>query len=327
MGQQAQQAFILRINVSTGDRVPEAIQRDQLIIGWANASGLLDPNLDWGRFREIISHEYYSEETNLRRAGSAAGNMWRFIRDMKPGDIIVVPHGSKFYVGEVNGQPLYDESKIEDDSAYRRPANWLNDKKPIPRSLAKSALISRMKAYQTCADATGLLDEIKECLLIAKGDKAPSFESDLKRRLIRETLDEIRGGRMDSYRFERLVQDVLNGLGAQTTKILARGGADKGADIFATFQVAGVFSQVVAIQAKHWKPDPPVGRDVVEQLIRGIENKEAGLEAGLGMIITSGTIGLDATEKAKEYTETTGIRIELIDGEQLAKLIVERGLR
>jgi hypothetical protein len=80
-------------------------------------------------------------------------------------------------------------------------------------------------------------------------------------------------------------------------------------------------------RAKYWKPKPPLGRDVVEQLIRGIENNESGLEAELGIVITSGTIGSDAIEKAREYGESTGKRIELIDGELLAKLIVERGLQ
>jgi restriction endonuclease Mrr len=84
-----------------------------------------------------------------------------------------------------------------------------------------------------------------------------------------------------------------------------------------------VFTQVVAVQAKHWQPDSPVGKNVVEQLIRGIEAEEAGL----GMVITSGTIGEDAVEKARRYTDEKGIPIELVDGEQFAKLIVEQGVR
>ena len=97
----------------------------------------------------------------------------------------------------------------------------------------------------------------------------------------------------------------------------------KGADVVATFRVAGVFTQVVAVQAKHWQSEPPVGRAVVDQLICGIEAEEASL----GMVITSGTIGEDAVAKAKDYTEEKGIPIELVDGEQFAKLIIEHGIR
>lgn len=68
---------------------------------------------------------------------------------------------------------------------------------------------------------------------------------------------------------------------------------------------------------------PPVGRDVIEQIIRGIEAEGAHL----GMVVTSGTIGNDATEAAAHYTEEKGVPIELVDGEQFAKLIVEFGIR
>jgi hypothetical protein len=50
-----------------------ALQSDQLIIGWADAEGLLEPTLDWEHFREIVSDANYSKEPNLRRAAAAAG--------------------------------------------------------------------------------------------------------------------------------------------------------------------------------------------------------------------------------------------------------------
>jgi hypothetical protein len=53
MSANKQQAFILRIAPSEVDHVPEALQQNQLIIGWANATGLLDPELDWERFRSF----------------------------------------------------------------------------------------------------------------------------------------------------------------------------------------------------------------------------------------------------------------------------------
>ncbi len=98
---------------------------------------------------------------------------------------------------------------------------------------------------------------------------------------------------------------------------------DKGADLLATFRVAGAFQQVVAVQAKHWQPEPPVSRDVVEQLIRGIEAESANL----GMVVTSGSISDAAVQAAEQYFEEKGIRIELLDGEQFAKLMVEHGIR
>lgn len=315
-------AFVLRIAPNGIDKVPEALERNQIIIGWAYAEGLLDEKLSWEKFREIIQKQYYYDEPTLRRAGSAAGNMWRFIREMKEHDYVIVPHINGFYVAEITGPAIYDKSKIEEDTTYRRPVKWLNDKKIIPRDVARSALISRMKNQGTCVYATDLISEIEECLIASKSTTRPSFQSDLQSRLVMETLREIRSGRIESYKFEQLIQSVLENLGADEVKIIPRN-QDKGADLLATFIVAGAFKQVIAVQAKHWQPEPPVGKEVVDQLIKGIEAESADL----GMVITSGNISPDASLAAEQYYEEKGIRIELIDGEQFSKLIVEHGIK
>ncbi len=196
-----QAAYVLRIAPGGDDKVPEALAADQIFIGWTEAQGLLDISLLWDKFREIIRVTYYSEEHNLRKAGAAAGHMWRFIRDMKPEDLVVVPYGSGFFVAKIKGPATFDPAKVDEDSAYRRCVEWLNNKKPISRQLARSALLSRMKTQGTCADATDLLDEIRECLdLVSRGEK-PTFQRDLQFRLIREVLAEMRGGRIENFGF------------------------------------------------------------------------------------------------------------------------------
>ena len=323
MGLTTKNGFVLRIAPSGRDCVSEALENGHLIIGWSAAKGLLDEELQWEGFREIIRETHYPDAENLRQAGNAGGHMWHFIRDMKIGDLVVVPHGSEFYVGEVAGPAFYDENKVDEDSAYRRPVKWLNGKRPIPRAVAKSALLSRMKTRGTSADATDLVEEIKNCLERAEPDAKPPFKTDLKIRLVEGTLHELRSGRMESYGFEQLIKTVLLGLGAVDAKIVPRS-KDKGIDIYATFLVAGAFRQVVGVQAKHFQPEPPVGADVVAQLIRGIE---AGSEkVTLGMVVTSGTFSPEAEAEAKRYEDDGGIPIELVDGEQFAGLIVERGL-
>ena len=227
------------------------------------------------------------------------------------------------YVGIVDGPAFYDESKVGEDSAFKRSVKWLNEKRGIPRSFAKSALVSRMKTQGTSADATDLVKDIEECLAIAESGEKPSFDKDLQSRLVKETLDELRSGRMESFGFERLIETVLRGLGAVDTKIVPRQ-EDKGIDIYATFLVAGAFRQLVGVQAKHFRTKPPVGAGVVQQLVRGIE--EGQERVTLGMVITSGTFSDDAAAEAEAYSEEKGIPIELVDGEQFAKLIVEHGL-
>jgi predicted Mrr-cat superfamily restriction endonuclease len=315
------QAFVLRIAPSRIDRLVEALERNQLIIGWAAAGELLDPSLDWSNFREALRKHYYTAETNLRRAGNAAGHMWRFIREMRVGDIVVVPHGPSFYVAEVIGPATHDPAHIEDDTAFRRNVTWLNNKDPISREVARAALQSRMKTQGTCASATDLVREIEDCLDLSRAKHRPTFKTDLHARLVRETLDEIRSGRLNGFAFEVLLKAVLEGMGAEEVRIIPRI-QDKGADLLALFRVARSFNISVAVQAKHYQPEPPVGAIVVEQLIRGIEAESADF----GMVITSGTFSDNAVEYAEQYFEERGVRIQLIDGVHLATLIVENGL-
>ena len=314
-------AFVLKISPGGRDLVPEALQTGEIIIGWAWAEGLLGPALDWPSFREIVRKVYYADDPTLHSAGNAAGHLWRFIREMTPGDLVVVPHWSEFYVAEVTGAATYDASKQEADSAYRRPVKWLNQGKSIPRSHARLALNSRMKIRGTCADASDLVAEIEECIHLAGQGVTPTFQNDLQKRLIRETLAELRGGHIENYGFEKLIGNVLEKLGALDVRIVPRIN-DMGADLVAFFRVAGVFRYKVAVQAKHWQPHPPVGRAEVEQLINGIEAEEAQL----GMMITSGTIAEEAYQVAEKYLEEKGVRIEMVDGEQFSKLLVEIGI-
>jgi len=52
----------------------------------------------------------------------------------------------------------------------------------------------------------------------------------------------------------------------------------------ATFMVAETFPLVVAVQAKHWQPEPLVERDVIDQLVSGMKTESTDL----GMVITTG---------------------------------------
>lgn len=315
-------AFVLRIAPSEIDRVPEALRSNDAIIGWADAVGLLNPKLTWEQFRAVIHNAYHKNERDYARSGRGAGIVWTFIREIQRGSLLVVPHGPQFYVAEVVGDARYEPSKRKDDTSYRRSVRWLNEAKPIPRQHARAALQARMKVRQTCATATDLIDHIREALDTAKQGSLPSFDADLRKRLIGETLREIQSGRMNDRGFENLVAVVMRSLGARTVEVIPRQ-KDKGADILATFLIAGSFGFTLAAQAKHYQASPPVTPGVLDQLVSGMEAESADL----GWVVTSGTFSDEAVRRKVEIAETKGHRIELIDGVHLAAMIVEGGLK
>ncbi len=62
-----------------------------------------DGTLEWQQFRQIVHEVYHSDKESYARAGGDAGHLWRFIREMKEGDRVLVPHGAEFYTAEVVG--------------------------------------------------------------------------------------------------------------------------------------------------------------------------------------------------------------------------------
>lgn len=318
-----QRAYLLRMfDDEKNEWIKEALDSNEIIIGWSKAEGLIGNEDNLEAFRDIVKRFHYSEDTTLHRAGQAAGHLRRFIK-MQKGDLVVVPRGGEFYLAEVTGPARYERSKVPEDTAYRyrRDVEWLNGAKPIPRKIARSALQLRMKTQGTTADASDLLPEIKACLKDAKAGKHPTWQSDLRLKQIATVLEEMRSGRIESYGFENLVCNILKGLGA-TAGIVPRL-KDKGADIVATFKFAGgLLPLKVAVQVKHYRPEPPVGEEIIKQLICGIGAKSADL----GMLVTSGTISEEAERSARAYSKESGIQIVLVDGELLAGIIVDHGL-
>jgi hypothetical protein len=243
---------------------------------------------------------------------------------MKIGDWVVVPHGNEFYVCEIASEAIHDHTKVAEDTAFRRQVRWLNEKRPIKRSHAAAALQSRMKIHGTCAYAKDLIDAISSVLQeddeTRELPKGAIFAHDLHRKLVQTTLDTIRSGKMDSFGFERLLKELFIKEGGEAT-IVARS-KDKGADLKVTLRFAIVGQVIIGIQAKHYRPEPPVPAKIADDLRAGMED----MGADLGMIISSGQMSTELEERVEELYENEGVRIQLVDGDQLAAWLVESGL-
>ena len=156
MKEQKQQAFMLRAKPSGIDRLQEALDKDQIVIGWAEAEELLNESLSQDEFDGIFKRRYPDHSPR---------HMWCFIREMNIGDLVVVPSVREFYVARILGPATYKKSKIADDTAYRRKVEWLNNKKPIAKAKVKLGLQSTLSYQHASCPASQWLKEIKECLM------------------------------------------------------------------------------------------------------------------------------------------------------------------
>jgi len=314
-------AYILRIKPRGVDRLREALESNEIILGWSHLPDLLNDNLTFEQYREVVKKKDFPSDTTYRRAGAVAGHLWRFVREMKPGDYVVVPHqAGQFYVAEVSDKAYHDPGRAKDDTSYRRPVRWLNGKKALSRASARAALQSRMHIRQTSAYAGDLTTDIELVLQDTEAGRSTTFDEDLHVRLIRETLDEIRTGKMSYFAFQRLVKRILENLGA--AEVLVRGGtSDKGVDLLATFEIADVLKFTLGVQTRNFTASPPTGTSSIEDLRRGMDAEGADL----GWVVTSGTFSSEALALADKLGDEEGLKIELYDGEDLAALLVQSG--
>lgn len=256
--------------------------------------------------------------------------MQRFINGMHEGDWVVVPHwGGVFYVAEITGPAYYDKNvkALNTDSSYRRPVRWLNGGNPIPRSLARAKLVSRMKTQQTSAEAGDLIDDIWTAVITAsqtkgkeqKADADVLLASSVRQKITRAVLEELEHGYMTPQRLEKLVVRLLKVVGATEVKQIATS-KDKGVDIIATFLIGGISQVDVGVQVKCHQGETK--NEWLDQLISGLEKEDLTQ----GWFVTTARFKDSAEAYLEKKLEGIGTRVSLVDGEQLCRLMINNGL-
>ncbi len=120
--------------------------------------------------------------------------------------------------------------------------------------------------------------------------------------------------------FERLVVELLVKMGyggsiKDAGKALGKSG-DEGID--GTIKEDKLGLDIIYIQAKRWKPGNVVGRPELQKFVGAL----AGQGAKKGIFITTSNF----TKEALDYTPRNETKIVLIDGEQLAQLMIDYNL-
>ncbi len=120
--------------------------------------------------------------------------------------------------------------------------------------------------------------------------------------------------------FERLVVELLVKMGyggsiKDAGKAMGKSG-DEGID--GTIKEDKLGLDIIYIQAKRWKPGNVVGRPELQKFVGAL----AGQGAKKGIFITTSNF----TKEALEYTPRNETKIVLIDGEQLAQLMIDYNL-
>jgi restriction system protein len=120
--------------------------------------------------------------------------------------------------------------------------------------------------------------------------------------------------------FERLVIDLLVKMGyggslVDAGKAIGRSG-DEGID--GTIKEDKLGLDIIYLQAKRWQKGNVVGRPELQKFVGAL----AGQGAKKGIFITTSAF----TKDAKDYSPKNETKIVLVDGEQLAQLMIDHGI-
>ncbi|MEP7170035.1 MAG: restriction endonuclease [Bacteroidota bacterium] len=315
------QAFIIRCAPSGISRIDEILKAKQIVIGWSlTTDKLFDKNLSWEEFKDIIKTFYVDYENNPYSLGQGAGYLWRFIRDMQIGDYALVPISGAFYLGEITSEVICLKNKVDDDTAIRRNVNWLNNGNPISREYCEAGLISRLKYQGTCVGATDLISSIENALKYDKEKRIPTFKQQMNESLkeqIKQLLISPKAT-LSPDKFEDLILQLLNGLGAVTEKPSKNRYPNSIADVdvIASFVHLGLQIYVQAKKHNHISDE-----HAINQVIAAMQFDNPHNSKGIfGWAVTSGNF----SDTALELANKNGIRC--IDGDELSEMILSIGL-
>jgi restriction system protein len=163
----------------------------------------------------------------------------------------------------------------------------------------------------------------EETTVIAVSEQTPEENLDKAYQRIRKSLaSELLQNVVDLSPtfFERLVVELLVKMGyggsiKDAGKAIGKSG-DEGID--GTIKEDKLGLDIIYIQAKRWRPGNVVGRPELHKFVGAL----AGQGAKKGIFITTSNF----TKEALDYTPKNETKIVLIDGEQLAQLMIEYNL-
>lgn len=294
----------------TGDADEIFLKENQVALGWDRMGDLnaLKPNRE--AFKESLQTAYPDRKQGYYP--NATGQLYRFVHEMKAGDLIIYPskRDKRVHIGEIIGQYMYAQKKA-DKYLQRRPVKWI---KNFPRTkFSQGALYeigSALSFFQVKTYAEEFLAALAgiDVQQSAKTDEtlpyvAEEIEQNTKDFILKTLSQELKGHALADF-----VAHLLGTMGYRTR--IAKPGPDGGVDIVAHQDELGFVPPIIKVQVK--STEGSIGDPVLSQLIGKLEQGE------YGMLITLGNFSNQAINTARNKSN-----LRLINGEELVDLVLQ----
>lgn len=293
----------------TGDADALFLKKHVIAIGWMKMGDLSTLKADREVFKTKVLEAYPDKKPGA--IPNTAGQLFRFVHEMKLGDLIVYPskQGHQIHLGEIKGHYSYDP-KTEPSYPNLRSVKWL---RVLPRTHFTQGALYEIGSALSLFLVKNYADEFRVAI---EGKTAPTpvaqdesvaaiadgIEETTQDFIIKRLAQEVKG-----HPFAEFIAHLLNTMGYQTR--VSPEGPDGGIDIIAHRDELGFEPPIIKVQVK--STEGSIGDPIVSALCGKVGPGEHGLLVTLGSF----------TPAAKNFARgKTNLR--LIDGEELVKLIL-----
>jgi restriction system protein len=293
----------------TGDADGLFLKRNRIALGWIKVGDLRRLPDDREAFKQAVAKAYPE-----KKAGAIpveAGQLFRFVHEMKVGDLVAYPSriDRQVHLGRVKGQYTYDATK---EPAYpnQRSVNWL---KTIPRTKFSQGALYELGAAMSFFQIRNFAEEYVSAIEGKELPKTPHKDTTIA--VVAEDIEETTrdfvlkqlGAELKGHPLAEFIAHLLGAMG-YNTRVSAEG-PDGGVDIVAHKDELGFEPPIIKVQVK--SGEGSVGDPAVSSLYGKVSTNEFAL------LITLGSF----TAQARNFARSKS-NLRLIDGDELVRLIL-----
>jgi len=279
-------------------------------VGWHEVGDLSELPADRDAFKTRVANTY--SQMKPTAVPGNAGQLFRFVHEVKPGDLVAYPAKSdrQVHIGRIEGGYEYRPDRSP-DYPHQRAVKWL---KSVPRSYFTQGALYELGALLSLFQVSKYHDEYIAALEGKKPDLdegedetvavvAEDVQENTRDFVIRRLAQELKGHPLTEF-----VAHILQAMGYRTR--VSDPGPDAGVDIIAHKDELGFEPPIIKVQVKSTEGN--IGGPTVSALYGHVESDEYGLLVSLG----------GYTAQARSFAQNKA-NLRLLAGDDLVDLVLE----
>ncbi len=255
----------------TGDADPLFLQHNVVAVGWAEIGDLRKLKPDRETFKSAVAAAYPGKKPGA--IPNNAGQLFRFVHEMKSGDLVVYPskRDRHVHIARVEGEYRYDPS-LSPAYPHQRPVKWLLD---LPRTNFSQGALYEIGSAMSFFQVRNYAEEFRQAI---EGNALPrpvSQDETVAPVDLEETgqdqIAKLISAKFKGHGLARLVGAILKAQGY--TIYLSPAGPDSGIDILAGAGQLGFDKPSLCVQVK--SSDTPVESRTLNELRGAMQSVSA----------------------------------------------------